>query len=747
MTIGTHNMHNATENNGSDAKGPRPWMEQYLPSQNGEAETQTGGVINLTMVRGVIYRQRLILIGTVALALVAGLAVTLLTKPIYSASATVQINTGGTQIFDKNQDLERSISPAEIGRYMNTQGAVIKSRYLAYRVVDDLKLDKRDDFLGAIAFKEKPAGISAAEWAKQKREIAASMVQGAVSVDVPYDSRIITINYQSQNATHAALIANALANNFALDGSRRTIEANNYAVEYLAKQIAEVRTKLQTAEISMNAYAKNNGIVGQTTSAGSEENASSSPTVTVTNLFSANAAYTQARAKRIATEQRWNAISGIPATQLPEVQQSGAVQGLIADRAKAATELAQLKQRYGDNFPLILELRSQLTSMDANIGRIGNDIKNGIRREYEIALRQEQALSGELNKVSADSLTEQDNRVRYNLLDRDASALRTQLNALLDRYNQLLAASNIRSDSSTKLDSAQVPSTPISPNLFKNLIIAALGGLGIALALAILREAFDDRLRTVDDVERKLGYPLLGYTPAIGEGDITEQMVDPFSPLMEAYASIRTAIDFARPGTNRVLLVTSSEPSEGKSMTAAVLGRKYAQLGRKTLLIEADLRKPSLSHMFSTERRDKGLVEVLLGDLDLKSALLPSGTENLDVLPVGKTPVNPVELLSSPVMAEFIERYRPEYSLIILDSAPVMGLADAPLLARLVDGTVFIVEANRAHYGQSKTALRRLRTAGANVLGVVLTKYRAADAGQVYDYHYSYYSYGGDAKD
>ncbi len=699
------------------------------------------------MARGIIYRQRLILVGTVALALVLGLALTLLTKPVYSASSTVQITPGGSQIFEQGQDLQPSISPVEIGRYMNTQGAVITSRRLAYRVVDDLGLDKRADFMGETATAPKPPSMSAEEWQRRKREIAASIVSGSVSVDVPFDSRIITINYKSESPTIAALVANGLADNFALEDSRRTLEANNYAVEYVAKQIAEVRAKLQQAEVSVNAYAKEKGILGETATGTAGGENSPSQTVTVTNLFSVNSAYTQARARRIATEQRWNAISGLPATQLPEVQQSTAVQGLISDRAKAATELAELRQRYGDNFPRILELRSQVSTMDAQIARIAGDIKNGIRNDYQIAMRQEQALSGELNKVSTDTVAERDSRIRYNLLDRDAGALRTQLNALLDRYNQLLAASNIRSDASSKLDSAQVPGAPVSPNLLKNLLVAALGGLGLALALAIVREAFDDRLRTVDDVETKLGQSLLGYTPAVSDDEVDRQMVDPFSPLMEAYASIRTAIDFACPGTNRVLLVTSSEPSEGKSMTAAVLSRKYAQLGRKTLLIEADLRKPSLSQLFSTERRDKGIVEVLLGDIDLKSALLPSGTENLDVLPVGKTPVNPVELLSSQVIADFIERVRAEYSLIIFDSAPVMGLADAPLLARLVDGTVFIVEANRAHYGQSKAALRRLRSAGANVLGIVLTKYRAADAGQVYDYHYRYYTYGGGAKD
>lgn len=735
-------MHEAIDSKRPAAANQAAWIDRYLPAGGEEASTGES-TINLTMIRGILFRQRHILIGVVAVSLVAGLVLTLLTKPIYSASATVQLDTRRAQIIE-GQGLDSDISPQEMGRYMNTQGVVIRSRKLAYRVVDSLKLDNNPKFLGEMATDPKPAGVSAQEWARARREAAASIAQGGVQVDVPYDSGILTISFQSEDPQIAKDVADAYADSYVLEDSRSKLEANTYAVSYLGKQIEEVRGKLQKAEFETNDYAKNNGIVGEAPQTGgaSDEQAVVGPTITATNLFSVNSTYTQARAKRIAAEQRWRAISGVPASQLPEVQQNGSIQAMVIDRAKAATELAQLRQRYGDNFPRIVELKSQISSLDSQIARASADVKNSIRNDYEVALRQEQGLANEVNKASGETLTEQDRRVRYNLLNREAGALRTQLNTLLDRYNQLLSAADVKSSTTTKLDGAMLPGGPISPNLTKNLLVAAIAGFGIALGLALLREAFDDRLRSADDVERKLGYPLLGHTPMVADDELSEQFLDPFSPLMEAYSSVRTAVDFAYPGSNRVFLVTSSEPSEGKSLTAAILGRNYARLGRKTLLVESDLRKPSLSHLFADKRPEKGIVEVLLGDVDIQSVLLPSNTENLDILPVGKTPVNPVELLSSPVMADFIERIRKDYALVIFDTAPVMGLADAPLLSRLVDGTIFIVEANRAHYGQAKTALRRLRNASANVLGVVLTKYRAADAGQDYNYNYHYYTYG-----
>lgn len=736
-------MQNGIERSTSGTSGAATWVDRYLPATTGQTDEGSESFLSLAVLRGILYRQRHILIGIVALALVAGVVITLLTKPTYSASATVQIVPGGSQILE-GQEIDRDIGASEVVRYMQTQSSIITSRRLAYRVVDSLKLNERKDFLGEELIASKPQGVSEAEWKKSLREIAAGKVQGGVSVDVPFDNQVITIHYRSGSAEYAALIANAIAENYVAEDSRRVLELNTYAVDYLNSKINEVRAKLQEAELKANAYARANSIVGESAAPGAaaEGSAPSAPTITVSNLTTVNSTYMQARAKRIEAEQRWKAIAGIPASQLPEVQQNGSISAMVTDRSKAATEIAQLRQRYGDNFPRIQELKDQITALDSQINRASSDVKNSIRNSYDVALRQEQALSGELTKVSGETLGEQDRRVRYNLLNREATGLRTQLASLLDRYNQLSAAANITTDSSRKLDAAMVPGSPVSPDLFKNLLVSLIAGLGLALGITVLLETFDDKLRSADDVERKLGYPLLGYTPVVNDNELADQTADPFSPLMESYSSIRTAIDFAHPGSSRVLLVTSSEPSEGKSITTSVLGSKYAQLGRKTLLIEADLRKPTLARHFSSKTAEKGIAEVLLGDANLASVLIPSGFENLDVLPAGRAKVNPVELLSSQAMLEFIERCRKEYALVIFDSPPVMGLADAPLIGRIVDGTIFIVEANRTHFGQTKAALRRLRGAGANVLGVVLTKYRAAEAGQSYDQHYRYYSYG-----
>lgn len=733
----------------TDAQRRGSWSDQFLPGSEIQADGASGGLISLETVRGLLFRQRAILTGVVAATLVIGLIVTLLMRPQYQAAATVRVDPAGVQIVE-GQNLAPEVAVNEIGRYMNTLGAVIKSKRMAYQVVDDLKLAENDAFLGD-AFKEgRPNGTTEKQWMAARRDAAMSIAMGGVSVDIPGDSRLITISFRSFDPQTASVLANGYADAFVKDDLRRSMRANEYAREYVNEQIQKVGVRLQQAEIKANDYAKQNRIIGNTSAPASSaqtSDAGSGAPINVGNLVSVNSTYTKARADRIAAEQRWRAIANVPAIQLPEVQQNATIQTIQTERSKLFARVAELRQRYGESYPQIREARAEMSALEAQMSRLANEIKNSARDQYEVALRQEQGMAAELNSVADQTLDEQDRRVRYNLLDREASALRAQLAALLERFNQLSAAANIDSGSITKLDNAEVPGAPSSPNLVKNMLAALALGVGLAVALAVLREAFDDRLRSSDDVERKLGTQLLGFTPHLSDEEITEQTRDPFSALMEAYSSLRTSIDFAVPNNNRVLQITSSQPSEGKSLTSMVLARKYAQLGRRTLLIDADLRKPTINYLFNAKRSSIGFAEVLLGDVEVEKALIEGTPENLDVLPVGSIPLSPVELLSSTRFSDFLARCRETYDLVIIDSSPVMGLADAPLISQHVDGVVFIVEANRSHYGQAKAALRRLRVAGAFIAGAVLTKYRSAEAGLAYDYVYNYYSYGNGSKE
>ncbi|WP_428027504.1 GumC family protein [Altererythrobacter sp.] len=734
---------------GRPSGGMGPWVDQFLPvaGQTGRNYPQT--LVTASFVRGVLFRQRYLILATIGVALLAGLILTLLMTPIYQAVATVRIDPYEVNIVE-GQDIAPGLATNEISRYMETQGSVIESKKMARRVAETLDLADNTAFLGPDTMDSRPDGVDDKQWRAERMHMAVAKLRGGITVDIPLDNRIVPISFRSSDPAIAARIANAYADAFVLEDQQRNIEVNQYAQQYLQEQIVDVRARLQDAELAANAYAKRSGIVRQS----SGENAgsffgtpSSAPTITGANLAQVNQTYTAAKADRITAEQRWRAITGTPALQLKDVQQSEVIQGLQRARAELVSDLADLRQRYDDDYPAVTEVEAQIASLDSEIGRTASNIKASIHREYEVAARQEQALLGERNRVSNATLNEQDRRVRFNILEREADALRNQLASLLQRFNEIATAANVKTGTVTKLDSADIPETPVSPNILRNLLIALIGGVGLAGGLAILRETFDERLRSLEEIEERLGFPLLGHTPFVSEGDIAEQTGNRFSPLMESYSSILTALDYSLPRNKNVLQFTSSQASEGKTTTAVVLAMSLARLGRKTLLVDADLRRPSVAAHLGHATPELGFAEVLLGHAEQTDALLPGTPDNLDVLPVATTPPNPVELLSSQMIEDFIERNRGEYSAVIFDTSPVMGIADSPLLARHVDATVFIVEANSVQFGQARAALKRLRGAGANIAGVVLTKYRALQAGQSYDYQYRYYHYSPGEKD
>ena len=331
--------------------------------------------------------------------------------------------------------------------------------------------------------------------------------------------------------------------------------------------------------------------------------------------------------------------------------------------------------------------------------------------------------------------------MQLNIIARDVDSMRTQLNALMQRYNEVSSAADIVRNNISVLDYAATPTQPVSPNYLKNLGIATAAGLALALALALAAEAFDDTLRSPDDVELKLHVPLLGTTPVASDDELSVFNSDRKSAINEAYYSIRAALDYATSsGVPETVQVTSSQPAEGTATTSVALARDYARIGKRVLLIDADLRRPSL-HRYFASARDRGFIDVLLGHRELADCVQRVGSEGLDILVLGQVPPNPAEILSSNAISDFITRYKPLYDIMIFDTSPVMGLADAPLISRQVQAVVLIVEANRAHNGQAKAAVRRLHDAGAKIAGAVLSKFDHRAAGYNYDYHYKYYRY------
>ncbi|MGY6637332.1 MAG: GumC family protein [Erythrobacter sp.] len=724
----------------SDPQGGGNWLDTYIADGQLVARQPSQQLIDVAAIRGILFRQRWLVAGVVSVALILGLVVNLLTVPVYKASASVVVDPIGVLITPE-QAIQSAITLRTAAESFMTEIEIIKSRKTATQVAEKLNLGERYDFLGADIDERRPPNRTDEQWRLDKQQIAAGKLQSNVSVTSSGNNFVLVIDYTSESPVLAAEIANAYADIFAESDTRSQIEENDYAKAYLEEQIELVRSRLEAAEVEANNYARASGIVVQKPTG---EAAEGGITLTTANLVSINQRVAEARAKRIEAEQRWRSIESLPAGQLPEVQSNPVLQRLVSDRTMLETKISELQQRYNDDFPQIVSLKDQLAIINGEIGRTTVDIKATVRNDFIVARNQEQALERELGSVKGETLAEQDKQVGFGLLDREAQALRDRLRLLLDRYNSVNTVTNADTGKLTKLDSATVPTKPESPSLIRNMGLALVFGIAFAGGLAVLRETFDDRIRSLDDVEDKFGLPLLGHTPFVEDRDLDVEGTNRFSALIEAYASIRSAIDFSLARNQNVIQMTSSKASEGKTTTTVILAELFASLGRKTLLIDCDLRRPSVAKLLDLERPQAGTVEVVLGHTDFDAAVIKDKRENLDVLLVGSISPNPTEVLASPQMREFIEKCREEYSLVLIDSSPVMGLADAPLLSRSVDATIFVLEANKVQFGQARAAIRRIRSAGGNVLGVILTKFRALEAGQSYDYQYGYYQYGHD---
>ena len=700
-------------------------------------------MVDTAWLRGALYRQRWLVSATLVLALLGGLVVTLLSTPIYEAQSSVRISPFGNFIMRGQEASAPVKSNIEVRAFMQTQEKIVESRKIANFVAENMSDASINALLGPEVDETRPPERSDEEWAQDKRGQAIRVLRANVDATIPQNELLITIAYRSPDPALAAQAANAFADAYVQSDTIRSVESNAYARDYLLEQIVDVRDQLAEAEVKSNEFARGVGIVTPKTVGIDGE---TGLTITGANLASINQTVAEARAARIAAEQRWRAVENLPAEQLPEVQSNTAIQSLTAEKAKLDGDLVNLRERYNDQFPEIVDVKSRLDLIDQQIATTAANIKAGIRNEFVIAQRQEAALTSELGSATNEALVEQDQKVEYTNLERNAQALRQQLTDLLQRYNEISTAANVQSGNLTLLDSAVVPREPVSPSLPKNLAIALVLGMAVAGGLALVREVFVDQFRRAEDIEDRLGIPVLGLTPYVKSDDIEGQEANQFSSLVEAYASIRSTIDFTLPRDGAVLQMTSSQAAEGKSTTSLILAELFARLGRRTLLIDCDLRKPSIIPLLDIEPREKGIAEVLLGQAELSEAVIEGVHDNLHILSVAEIPSNPVELLSSEHFRKFVEEQREQYSIILIDTSPVLGLADAPEVAQNVDATIFVIEANRTSFAQARTAVQRLQKVGANVIGAILTKYRALEAGSDYNYQYQYYQYGDDKR-
>lgn len=677
----------------------------------------------IQQVAAALYRQRLPIIGAILIALILGAIITLFTPRQYTASSSVRLEQQAPQVINAPElDPQRNAQDSE--RFLQTQIDLVHSRSIAEGVELALKASKTPATMAALDVDEKSG-----------YEGVIRALQDDVVVERGLNTRLAVISFSSRDAAISARIANAYAEQLVNANLNSKADTSTRAATYLNGQLAEAKTKLEDSERRLLGFARSADLSGAASpDVGRNGELGSLRAQQLGVLTSAQA---ESTARRIAAEEQWRQIAGTSAMALPQVQANGAVQDLQAQRAKAAATMAGQAERYTIEYPS--ENSTEVAKLDTEIQTIAGSIKRSYYDNYRSAVRQEAGLRQTIDLLRGDVMAERMRGIEYGSLEREVQTSKAFYDGLLQRYKEIVAASGAPSVNVTIVDKAYAPAKAISPNITRNMALALILGLIAAMAIALVRERMNDVIRSAYDLGSMGQIPFIGSIP-LTERDkrIEEALEDPRSPQSEAYNSVAISLKRLTSGhMPRSLLVTSSKIGEGKSTSALNIARGLARMRNKVLLIDGDLRRPSIGTMLGLAD-GPGFAEALAGKAPVAKTVRMVEKLGLDVITAGKDRDQSVSLLAGNGVGQLLAELSDSYDIVIIDGPPIIGLADAVMLADHVEAVVMVVEANRIHSSQFGQAMSRL-PARQNVGGVI-TKFDAKSAGVGYG-NEIYYTY------
>lgn len=709
--------------------------------------------LNLRELWSVIVKRRGTILLFSVIVVTAVLTATYLMTPIYRAGLTLQIDREDIKVVKIEE-----VSPVEAGSgqdYYQTQYELLKSRSLALRVVNQLGLADRQPEEGPSLLA--PAKAWLADWLPKasegenvgslsETERVESVVSGFLSnltIEPVRNSRLVKLYYDDPDPKLAAAILNTLAKNYINLSLERRFEASAYARDFLQERLQQVKARLEDSERQMVAFARDQGII----------NVGESQNIVTQRLTATSTALSAAEQRRTAAEAAYRQMLDTRGQGLSQVLDSKIIQTLKDSKAKFEAQYQDNLNLYKPAYPSMVQLRSQIDQITRQIDQEVANIRGAITAHYEAAKAEETMLRTRLEQLKRDSLEQQDRGIQFNILRREVDTNRELYNGLLQRFKEVGVAAGIGTNNISVVDEAKAPLLPYKPNLKLNALLALVLGLLGGIGLAFLLEHLDDTFKQPDEVEKRLGLPVLGIVPLTRQSRSDRRSValagheDPRSVFAESYRSLRTALEFSTSrGVPRMLTVTSATSGEGKSTTSISLAIQFAQTGKKVLLIDADLRKPSVHRSLGLEN-DVGLTNLLAGDQERPATIArPTHVPNLFVITSGPLPPNPAELLSGSKMLGLLVLAAEKFDQIIVDSPPVMGLADALILGNLCDGTLLTVAMGSTPRGYVQAACKRLRGARVHLLGMLLNKLEAR-AGDYHGYYYQSGYYGAAAPD
>ena len=709
---------------------------------------------------------------------------------IYQSRAVLQVQQQEQKVLDVEKVSEANPSSPD---FINTVVEALTSRNLLLRVVKANKLAENPDF--------------APSRSKPYTDIELSdLMAKKVKVSSRRNTRLVDIRVEDKDPLVARDIAASFVREFLRENFSQRMTVSRVATDFLQEEAQKLKTKLEESERKLQTYKERN----QAVSLDDRQN------IIVDQLKEINTKVTEAQSERVRLESDIEQVRAIGPENVEEAMRIGSVAAIpqVAETrsqfAEAETELAGLEDRYLEKHPkhiaAVKKIESLRRSLASNVAKAG-DI---LRRQYEAALQTESKLQEALGQQEKSALDLNSLAIPFNVLQREVESDRAMYEAVVLRMKETSVSSGIEQAPYTLVEEPMVPTRPVRPMVMRSLLLAFMLSSVLACAAVIAHDAMDSSLRSVDEAEGVLGLPSLASVPDHGASGLnklkevltrektilpqridairrisqrsrggekvafkewhqvvqpprpeteTEQIypiatvADPASALAESYRTLRANISMLGPeSTRRVLLFVSAIPEEGKTYTSLNAAVVLAQQGHSTLLVDVDLRRPSLHKaLLETKDSPRGLTDIFSGNAELGEVIQPTRVENLHFLAAGSRAPNPAELLSSADLGALIRELGARYDRVIFDSAPVNAVSDTLILAPHVDQTILVVRSGSTPRRVVLRALGLLRKANAKIAGFVLNR---LPTGRTAGYYYYYYGdkyekdsvYGGNGK-
>jgi succinoglycan biosynthesis transport protein ExoP len=734
--------------------------------------------VNLLSYWIILRKRRWTVLALLAVIFAVDVIATLKEKPLYEAKALIEIERENPNI-PTAEDLFEIDNVSNT--FLETQYKVLESESVLRRVVRELHLDELPEFNPPRHWWSLPSLKAAAVTSTgdstaprpdtEAVHNALKTLGDRLSVDPIKQSRLVEVSFQSQDPVLAARIVNGIASNYVDQNLELRWDAAQKASEWLSQQLVGVKGKLEKSEDEMQAYARNNGLLFLESEKGTTEN------IVDARLRQLQEELTKAQADRYQKESLFRLIEAGDYGALPTVFENHELQELTLRLSDLDTQRAQLATMFAPDYPKLKQVQSEIDEAQGTLDAERNRAATRIRNDYFAAVRREGLLKDAFGNAQRDANGIAERSVQYKILKREVDTNHELYDGLLQRLKQAGISAGLK-ESNVRIVDAAVPSTkPAKPRVALNLSLGLVMGFGIGIGAAFLQEHFDNSLKTTEEVERILQLPALAMIPSVeslnGRGNhagqtsgdshplhlkaghlvaggngssglnphwyLLDELSAKYSELTEAFRSLRTSVLLsAADCPPRSLLVSSAQPGEGKTTVSTNLAISLAQLGQRVLLIDGDLRRPSVHRAFGI-RDSLGVVSYLTGQQDWRAAVEKISVPGLDVLVSGPIPPNPAELLSSDRMKKLLAEALEEYKFVVVDSPPLLNVADSRILATLVEGVVLVIKGGETPRELARRAQAHASDVGARVIGVVLNNVDLRR--EEYSYYYQHYRY------